>query len=113
MKNIELKNYATPIAIIVKNVLEPRIDERLASLSALSSQASAGERVESYSSFRALSIRGWRFDINEAPTRIMMVHVMQMSSWTTGYLSAISFPKYNFPSFRSRIGAISLGFANF
>jgi len=28
MKNMELKNYATPIAIIVKNVFELRIAER-------------------------------------------------------------------------------------
>ena len=112
MKNMELKNYATPIAIIVMNVRELRIAERLAFRSALSSQASAAERVESYSSLRAWSMRGWRFEISEAPTRIMMVQVMQMSSWTTGYRSAISFPKYNLPSFASRRGATSLGFAN-
>ena len=80
MKNMELKNYATPIAIIVMNVLELRMAERSAFRSALSSQASSAERVESYSFLRAWSMRGSRFEIREAPTRIMMVHVIQMSS---------------------------------
>ena len=112
MKNMELKNYATPIAIIVKNVFEPRIAERLAFRSALSSQTSSAERVESYSSLRAWSMQGWRFEMSEAPTRIMMVQVMQISSWTTGYRSAISFPKYNLPSFASCTAATWLGLAS-